>query len=133
MLIIHAFEQFDFFTFWIRGKKRLFHLIRIIFDDAVGSFDDHFGRSVILLEIDDFCFGVVFFKRKDILDIGSSPAIDTLPVITDDTEIFRFGGKYTDGFILQCIGILVFIDHKIFESTLKILNYFRKFEYLSKE
>ena len=41
MFFIDSFEYYDFFTYWIRGKKSLFHLIGIIFDHSIRCIDDN--------------------------------------------------------------------------------------------
>ena len=133
MFLIEPFEKYDLFSFWIARKERLLHLIGIIFYHGICRFDDDLRRAVVLFEIDDFCIGIVLLEGQNILNIRTTPAIDPLPVISDDTEIASFACEYTDDIVLELIGILVFIHHEVLESSMEILSYFVDIEDLPKK
>lgn len=133
MFFIDSLEYDDLFSYRITREESFLHLIGIIFDHGVGRIDDDLSRPVVLFEIDDHCRRVVFFEREDILDIRPTPRVDPLPIITDDTEIFRFTREYPDDFILEHIGILVLIDHEILEPIMEILEYLRQIEHLTEQ
>jgi hypothetical protein len=128
MFLIESFEEYDLLSLRIRGEESLLHLIGIIFYDGICCFDDDFCRAIVFFEVDDERIGIVFLEREDIFDIGSTPAIYPLPVISDDTEIATFAREDADDVILERIGILVFIDHEVLESTMEVFPYFFIFE-----
>ena len=105
------------------------HLIGIILDYGIGCIDDILCRTIILFQINNSGFWVVFFERKNILDISSSPAIYPLPVIPYYTKVTRFTCKRTYHLILEDIRILILIHEKIFKSSVKIFENFIIFEY----
>ncbi len=133
VFFIDSLEYDDLFSYRITREESFLHLIGIIFDHGVGRIDDDLSRPVVLFEIDDHCRRVVFFEREDILDIRPTPRVDPLPIITDDTEIFRFTREYPDDFILEHIGILVLIDHEILEPIMEILEHLRQIEHLTEQ
>ncbi len=133
MFLIESFEKYNFFSNWIWSEESLLHLIGIILDHSVCSTDNCLSRAVVLLEIDDLCFWIVLLEWENILDICSSPTIDSLPVIADDTEISRRTRENANYFILEEIGILIFIDHEVLESWMEILYNLINIENLSKE
>lgn len=130
MLLIESFKEDNFFSFRIWSEERLLHLIGIVFYYSICRFDDHFRRTIILFEIDHFRIRVVFFEIEDIRNIRTTPGVDSLPVISHDTKISRLTRKNTDDIILKLVGILVLIDHKILESSMKIFDDFFKIEHL---
>ena len=133
MFLIESFEEDDLLSLWIACEECLLHLIGIVFYHGICRFDDDLRRAVVLFEIDDFCIGIVLLEGQNILDIRTTPAIDPLPVISDDTEIASFTCEYTDDVVLELIGILVFVYHEVLESSMEILSYFVDIENLPKK
>ena len=48
-----------------------------------------------------------------VLDVRSSPAIYSLPVISDNAKIAVFGSEFVDYPVLRLVGILILIDKEI--------------------
>jgi hypothetical protein len=44
-----------------------------MFYDIIRSFDDRLCGTIVLLEIDDEGFGIIFLKGENVIDISSSP------------------------------------------------------------
>lgn len=133
VLLVESLEHDDLLSLWIRGEERLFHLVGIIFYDGIRRLDDDLGRTIVLFEIDDERIRIVFFKVQNIRNIRPAPAINPLPVISYDTEIATFTCEDADNLVLERVGILVLIDHKVLESSMKVLAHFFVLEHRTKE
>ena len=62
MLLIESLEEDDFLSCRIAREEGFLHLIRIVLDHGIRSIDDHLGRTIVLIEDDDFRFGIVFLE-----------------------------------------------------------------------
>lgn len=62
VFLIESLEENDLLTYGIRCKKRLLHLIGVVFYHTIRSIDDRLSRAIVLIEDDDLCFGVVLLK-----------------------------------------------------------------------
>lgn len=133
MLLIESFKYLDFFSDWIWGEECFLELIGIVFYDCIGSIDNCLSGTIILFEINDLGFWIVFLKWEYILNICTTPRIDSLPIISNNTEIVCSTCKNPDYLILEKIGILIFIYHKILKPRMKIFSYFLNIENLTKE
>ena len=49
--------------------------------------EDGVCGAVILLQLNDFYLGIVFFHFEQVRDLRAPPAIDALIVIADDAEV----------------------------------------------
>ena len=68
----------------------LFKLSLVVGDDMVAEKEDLGATSVIGAKVVNLCAGVTFGKVEDVGGIGSTEAIDTLGIISDDGEILMF-------------------------------------------
>ena len=131
MFLIEPLEEYDLLSLWIACEEGLLHLITIIFDYGICRFDDHLRRAIVLFEIDHFCVRIVFLEVDDILYVSTTPAIDPLPVISDDTEITRLADEDTDDIVLERVRILILVYHEVLESAMEILSHLVDIEDLS--
>lgn len=106
----------------IVSPHALFESGLIVLDDDVGGINDRLGRSVVLLQFDHDCFSEVSLEVDDIFDVRSSPTVDTLPIITDDTEVSCFVGQEAYDAVLDFVGILIFIDIEILKFIVEVLE-----------
>ncbi len=128
MLLVETVEKDDFLSCRIAREEGFLHLVGIIFDHCIGSFDDDLRRSVVLFEVDYFGIRIVTLEVQYIRYICTTPGVYPLPVVTDDTEIFRVTREYTDRLVLQRIGILVLIYHEVLEAIMEVFANFRDIE-----
>ena len=95
-------------------RPELFVLtVCIVGNDLVGGIKNGGCRPVILFQLNHHGIRIILFKIKDIPDIGAAPPINTLVIITDNTEVPAFRCQDTDQLVLDVVGILVFIHHDI--------------------
>jgi hypothetical protein len=59
----------------------------------MGGFEDILGTAVVLLEFDDRAIGIIFLEIQDIAEICAAPGIDTLPVITNHSDVLMCTGQ----------------------------------------
>ena len=133
VFFVKPLDERYFFTFRLVGEKSFFHLIGIIFDDSICCVNNIFGRTIIFFQIDNFRFWIVFFEVNNILNIRAAPRINPLPIITHNAEISLFGSQNSNNFVLQMIGILIFIHEKMRKSIMKKIHHFRNVKRFSKQ
>src|SRR5581483_8729296 len=71
------------------------------------------GGPIVLLELDDFDGGKIFFEFEEVGDFRAAPAVNALVVVADDAEVAVGGGEMVDEAELGGVGVLVFIDHDV--------------------
>ena len=120
MFFAISIEEEGFLSYRIVCKKVFFHLVAVILYDMIRSLYDRLGRSIIFFEIDNDGFRIVSTKRENILDIRSTPRINSLPIIANHTDITSFTRENMDDLILETIRILIFIDHEKVKSCMKV-------------
>ena len=90
----------------------------IVVDQGIGRIEDHLGRAVILLQFDYRSFRVIFFKIKDVADIGAAPAVNALVRIADHAEVAVLCRQHPGQCVLRVVGVLIFIDQDIAKPLL---------------
>jgi hypothetical protein len=75
--------------------------------------EDVLGGTVVLLQGDDFGLREILFKIENISYLCSSPAIDGLVIVSDDTDIPMPIDDLPDEMILNEVRVLKFVHHHI--------------------
>ena len=94
----------------------------IILNHRVGRIQNIFCGTVILFQLDHFGVRELFFKIKNIINIGTAEFINRLVIITDHTKVPVFPCQKADQTELDRIGILILIDHNVLKSFLIIIQ-----------
>src|SRR6056297_3603452 len=101
----------------------LLNLLAIKADDLIRGFNDRPRRTVILLQLKNLSRGEILLKIQYILNSRSSKGINTLCIISYNTQVFItpliLFQQFQDA-VLQRIGILKLIHHDM-RKTLAIL------------
>ncbi len=105
--------QEDFCAIAFVGPELFAAAAEIVFDDRVRRAKNRVGGAIILLELDDFDFGKMFFHVEQVGNFRAAPAVNALVVIADDAEIAMFLREQVDEFELRGVGVLVFVDHDV--------------------
>lgn len=64
-----------------------------MFNDGISRVKDSLGRTVILFQLDGHSMRIILLKIDDVAYIGTTPGINTLVRITDNTDIFHFAAS----------------------------------------
>ena len=80
----------------------------VVFDNFVGSVQDGLSGAIVLLQPDDAGIFKLLLKAQNVLNSGAAEFVDTLVVVTHNTEILVFLGKQTHQSVLGVVGVLVF-------------------------
>ncbi len=96
----------------------------VIGNHKVCRIQDILRRTVILLQLNHSRIRVNFLKIQDILDVGPTKFINRLVIIPHHAQIPVFFCQQADKFKLRRIGILILVDHYIFETLLVTVQYF---------
>ena len=91
----------------------------------VGGVENHLGRPVILLELDDLRIRVVLLERKDVAHVRAAKRVDRLVVVAHDGQIPELAAEVAHHQVLRPVGVLVFVDHDVFEALLIFLEHLR--------
>src|ERR1041385_1178533 len=93
-------------------------------DDFIRGGKDIFRRAVILLEPDDFSFGIITLEIKNVADIGAPECVNTLRIIADNAEVSIFRCQMLHENVLRAVCILIFINEDESKSVLILFQYF---------
>ena len=105
------------------GPQGLAKSLAVGIDQTRGSSEDIGGRAIVLLQLDYFGAGKILFKPQDIGDFCAAPGIDRLIVIPHHADVVARLGEQAQPQVLDLIGVLIFIDHDIFEALLILLQH----------
>src|SRR3546814_9394715 len=92
-------------------------------DDPRGRAENVRGRAVILFELDDRRAGEILLELEDILDLRAAPRIDRLIVVADAGDVLVILREQAEPEILDRVGILIFVDHDVFEALLILFQH----------
>ena len=110
------------------GSPQIFRLASaVVVDNGIGSVQNNLRAAVVLLQFHQLGIGVILFKIKDILDIGTAPAINTLVGIAYYADVSVACGQQLRQQILRMVGILIFVNHQIIKLALVFFSYSRIF------
>ena len=89
-----------------------------MFDKGIGSINDRLCRTVVALQLKEFGILIALLELQDIAYIRAPERIDTLCIITNNTNsVFRFC-QYPNHQILSVISILILINKDILKTLL---------------
>ena len=74
-------------------------------------------RSVVLLQFDNGRIRKVLLEVEDVPDVGSSPLVDALVVVTDHADVPVTFREVFDEFVLRPVGVLILVDHDVSEAV----------------
>ena len=95
----------------------------IVADDLVCRGENVLRGAVVLLQTDGFGVPVLLLKFQNIRDGRTAEFIDTLVIVTDNTDVFIAARKQADEHILRMVGVLILITEHIAEFALIILQH----------
>ena len=77
-----------------RFRKQIFFKAQIIFFyQSVGAIQNLGSRTVILIQDNSFCSGMVFVKVYQKFNIGTAPLINILVRVSDNHKVLILAGK----------------------------------------
>ena len=106
----------DFRASTVIGPEFLFPPAMIVGDHGIGRGEDILGGTIILLQQDCACLGIVSFEFFDIANGGTAECIDGLVGVANHAELagIRSGAdKRGDENVLGMVGVLVLINKNV--------------------
>ena len=100
------------------GPQGLGTALAVVGDKVVGGRQNVGAGPVVLLQFDDPGAGKVFFKIENVADVGTAKGVDTLIIVTDDTEVFIAAGQQFEELVLHRVGVLIFVNHLVDKALL---------------
>ncbi len=73
-------------------------------------------RAVVLLEPDHRGARKIALEAENVGDLRPAPAVDRLVVVADAAQVAARLGEQLQPFVLDGIGVLIFVDQQIFEA-----------------
>jgi len=111
-------QHLDALPHVVLGIDRFVYLSFILGNQAIGCVDNGLGGTVILLQLEQAAFRIIFFEFEDVVNIGTPERIDALGIIAHHTYPVVFLGQLLDDEVLGKVGVLVFIDQNKPEAVL---------------
>ena len=108
----------NLFSSPIIGPKIFWAAFVIVFYHTVCCIQNGLGRAVILLKIDNFCLWIIFFEIQNILNISTTPAVNTLVYVTYNENIVMFRCQHFGEQILYVVSILILVYQDIIKLIL---------------
>ena len=107
------------------GPEPFFGAVRIGLDDVIRGVEDNLRRSIVLLQLDDLRIGIVVLKRQNVAHVRAAEHVDALVVVAHDAEVAMLAGEMAHHQVLRPVGVLVLVDHDVFEPFLVLLEHLR--------
>ena len=75
-------------------------------------------RPVVLFQLNNLGLREILLKVQDIPDIGTPPLINTLVIVTHNTQIMVTFRQHLNQLVLDMVGVLIFVHHDVLEFSL---------------
>ena len=89
---------------------------------AVRGVEDHLGRPVVLLELDDHRVREIAIEVEQVARLGAAPRVDRLVVVPDDGEVARRLGEPAHEVVLDAVGVLELVDQDVAEPDARAIR-----------
>ena len=117
----------DFRTIAVSSPQIFRLATAIVVDNGIGSVQNNLCTAVVLLQLHQLGIGVILFEIKDILDIGTAPAVNALVGIAYYADVSVACCQQLRQQVLRMVGVLIFVDHQIIKLALVFFSYRRIF------
>ena len=121
--LIACLEGLDLLAVALGRKQALFFTLRVVTHHGVGGAQDMTRGAVVLLQLDGLAVFKVLLKVQDIGDVGATPAINGLVVVTYDHEVLVLGGQQVGDLVLDVVGVLILVDANVAEALLVLVEH----------
>ena len=102
------------------SPQRFSFALQVVRDDGARRLQNHLRGAIVLFQSNDFGAREIFFKIKNVANIGAAPGINALIFIADDADILLLARQHLHQFVLGTVGVLIFIDQYVAESTVVV-------------
>ena len=91
--LVCRLEELDLLAISTVGKQALSLAARVVPHHRVRGIEDVTKRAIVLLKLHDRSVWVVLAKAQDVLDVGATPTVDGLVIVTHDHEVAMLACK----------------------------------------
>ena len=112
----------DACSFAAFGPKLFLLSFAVVYNDSVCSVKDVSCTSIVSLQLVFLSFRKILLKVQNVLVVGSSPGIDGLVVISDNSNISVFHGDHGDQLVLKKGSVLELVHHYV---SIPVLDLFQ--------
>ena len=92
------------------------NLVAVVMDEAVGSIHNGLGAAVVLLQFEQARTLILLLEVKDIVNVGTAEAVDTLRVIAHHAHLSVIACKEPHNLVLGIVGVLILVHQHIAEA-----------------
>ena len=96
--------------------------VKVVFNDGVGGVQNGLRRTIILLQQNNSRIWIILLEIQNVAHIRAAPTVNRLIGITDDANVFVFGGKLLCQNVLRNVCILILVDGNVLETLLITLQ-----------
>ena len=126
-LVVPYAQYGDPVTLGAIGEKGLAKTAGIVSDQLRRSAENVPSRAIVAFETDHGSARKILLEAQDVVDLGTTPAVDRLVVVADAAEVRRSLRDQTQPLVLDDVGILVFVDENVAKAPLVIGEHIRVF------
>ena len=125
ILFIHCGVQLNELAFIAFGPEMFAHAVFVTRYERIGCFQNHGGGTVILFQAQSARAREILAEALQVLDFRTTPAVDRLVIVTDDSDIRPRARQHPQPGVLDGVGVLKLVDQDMLETLLVMFQQFR--------
>ena len=102
----------------VLAEDVLAYLSFVVMDKAIGRAHDILRRTIVLFQLEESRSLIHLLEIKNIVDIGTTKAVDALCVVAHHTDTLSLPSEQPDNLMLGIVGVLILIDENKLETFL---------------
>ena len=122
LVAIGRFER-ESLALFVLAEHILVNLAGVLANQTVCRLHDKLRRTIVLLQFEELRIGILLLKIQDIVDVGTTEAIDALCVVAHHTDTTSLLCQLQHDFLLSEVRILVLVDQDVLETLYVFLAY----------
>ena len=126
VLTVRRLVVSDFRSALARGPQILALAPHVVGDHRRGRLQNVLRRAIVLLQPDDLGLGEVLLKLKNVADVGATPGVDRLILVSHGANIVVLARQHAHEFVLGAVGVLVLVDQQVLEAPVVVFANLRR-------
>ena len=102
--------HYQFLTFRILRKHILLNLTVVMLNQTISRLNDALCGTVVLLKFEKPATLILLLEVEDIINISTSESVDTLGIITHDTNMLMLRSQLPYNLLLGIVRVLILIN-----------------------
>jgi len=116
----------DQITAFLIGEEVLAPTIDVVRDHTARTIENRLSGAVVDLQLHGFRIGIITLELHDVSDVGATPGVNGLIGVAHHAEISVLTRNLLHEFVLDAIGVLIFVDQHVLPAPLIVGEHIRK-------